>query len=251
MLLSIDVGIKNLAICILGADKSIKEWKVINLLGDPARCQHQSCRKIAKHHTPEGPRCGLHSRGFEDAPSLLMKLVHRKRVGKKEVAMALKEHAVDTTDSLITALSSRYRIPAPQARVEDVSFLDICCAIIAHLDPLLNTHTIHTILIENQPARIAPVMKNIQSALTMFFATRNYKRVIYVSACNKLRSKKQAAPSAYASRKKDAIELVRAQLAGCAYLKVFEDYGKKDDLADCYLQAVVYLDDNQTALSDA
>lgn len=251
MILSIDVGIKNLAVCILGMDKSIKEWKVINLLGEPPCCEYATCKKTARHSTPKGYRCGLHSRMFETAPPLLTKLRSRRRVAKKVIATAFTEYDVNSEESLIDALCSKYKTALELPKVSEISFTNICKGIIKHLVPLLETYDITTILIENQPSRIAPVMKNVQSALTMFFVTQNCKNIRYMSACNKLKKNKGTGPTDYATRKRTAVELIRSQLNDSPFVKVFEEYTKKDDLADCYLQAISYLEDSETALLDA
>jgi hypothetical protein len=134
------------------------------------------------------------------------------------------------------------------------------------------------VIIENQPANKNPVMKTMQVTLYTFFQTVKMlfgavSNVRLVSAMNKIPTEKGAPKLTYAQKKKRGVELCRERLrddpdlvttttttatssvdmtdteyatasthAGMeSYSTLFERHKKKDDLADTFLQATVFI----------
>jgi len=116
-----------------------------------------------------------------------------------------------------------------------------------------------TVLIENQPAMKNPVMKSIQILVYGFFM---HKKVLeggncnikFMSASSKLQLGKNLnldvrtltkAKSSYVQNKKRGIAYCAYFLRHCInaadWKHVLDDRKKKDDVADCFLQAVYYL----------
>ena len=114
-----------------------------------------------------------------------------------------------------------------------------------------------TVLIENQP-RINGLMKTISVAIYTFFNMLKIMHgsvvsVRFISAQNKLKCKHASSvvdqstyKSTYKERKKAAIEITRKYLstvfAGCQKQEWFEGQRKKDDLSDCFLQAMFWME---------
>jgi len=158
-----------------------------------------------------------------------------------------------------------------------LTILDISTILIKKLDKLDILNGIDTVLIENQPCMKNPTMKSIQMVLYSYFIIRGFidnntknetnetyetnetiesnnyklKTLRFISAKNKLKKCEKIEElkdrtKNYKDRKKLAIEY-------CSYILnkynetdktiFFNSHGKKDDLADCYLQAIYYIDD--------
>lgn len=118
---------------------------------------------------------------------------------------------------------------------------------------------VDVILIENQP-KFNVKMKSLSLCLYSYFvlrgvvdAKRENLKIEYVHARHKLDSLRHPEASlpecrlksAYARRKHDAIHLTRFYLQQCAdshshWESFFEGLHKKDDAADCFLQALWY-----------
>ena len=124
--------------------------------------------------------------------------------------------------------------------------------------PVLEDNTI--VLIENQPSMRNPIMKTIQIMIYSWFAIRskdmNVNTVIKLfSASNKLKVKRKNMISditkqennKYKRNKKSAVEIAHYYLQNVIkddeYIRIFEKHKKRDDLADCFLQAI-YLCEN-------
>ena len=136
-------------------------------------------------------------------------------------------------------------------------------AVIEQLEKIPNFIESDVILLEKQPS-FNPIMRIIQTTIYVYFTLRyNYElnlktKILYYSAKNKLKicnsdisselldSKSKSRTSKakkrnYYLNKKAAIEEVKTLLKNNPFLNFFEKHKKKDDLADCYLQALAYI----------
>jgi hypothetical protein len=110
----------------------------------------------------------------------------------------------------------------------------------------VNVSTIRNVLLEKQPSRNVK-MRVVENTLDVFFTMIGIKNVVHYSAKHKLGSigKNVRGTKNYSLRKKYAISMCRAFLKSrdhiCA-LEMFESHKKKDDLSDCLLQCVSYID---------
>ena len=124
---------------------------------------------------------------------------------------------------------------------------------------------IDIVLIENQPSNLNGIMKTIQILIYSYFNLLKHwdsliKEVNMISARIKLQnhtyipttrrnneesSKKLTRRELYINNKKDGIELCEYYIKNDNYLmEYFKTHKKKDDLADCMLQAISWIRKN-------
>ena len=103
------------------------------------------------------------------------------------------------------------------------------------------------VIIENQISTIASRMKTIQGMIAQYFIMQDGDiEIEFVSSHNKLKGKKRelvadsSTPSTYKANKKDGVAICRQSLVE-PWKSKFESSKKKDDLADCFLQGMWYL----------
>ena len=118
-------------------------------------------------------------------------------------------------------------------------------------DELFSSIQIDKVIIENQISPIASRMKTIQGMISQYFImmySSNNKLVIdFVNSSNKLKvattvSTTIELKNKYKDRKSQGIQQVRSLLMDdTKWSAFFENYKKKDDLADCYLQGIWYM----------
>ena len=101
------------------------------------------------------------------------------------------------------------------------------------------------IIIENQISTLASRMKSLQGMIAQYFIMRDKNKIEFISASNKLKQFTESSEkTTYNQRKKLSIEVTRGILTKKQNLLLdfFNKHKKKDDLADCFLQGLYYLD---------
>ena len=102
--------------------------------------------------------------------------------------------------------------------------------------------TIDMVIIENQISPIANRMKTIQGMLSQYFLMKNNTLDIeFISSMNKL--KDDEIHDTYSERKKAGIKkcLDMIEKTHTEWTPFFQVHKKKDDLADCFLQGMWYI----------
>lgn len=225
MLLSFDVGIKNLAYCLFDLSRNdVVEWDVLNVSGITP-CE--KCKKNAVFF--KGPHfvCEKHTQLCPMPPSLKVPIAELRKLaegvcdpkGKKsELIDQLNKHLKETCWQ---------RLPK-----ETSDLITIGRNIHAQLSKFVVTH----VIIENQ---MSDRMKTIQGMIAQHFIGKGVECIEFVSSANKLKSF-QESKSTYAKNKKDGVVYCRETLSMFPRWLDFWDSrkGKKDDLADCFLQGI-------------
>jgi hypothetical protein len=237
--LSFDVGIKNLAYCLLEFNQSydisfnnkytIKKWGIINMLAEledaALKCSFVKkggvlCNKVAK--------CHVNNNGVN--------------IGFCSNKTCLKY--------LETNYGSLEKKNTKKVLTKQISLFDLGTKIINELEKETDFLEADEIVIENQPVLKNPTMKSVQMFIYSYFIMKNKSKKLdtinLFSAKNKLNIydgpeldiKKS---SEYATRKALSIEYTKYFLKNnTEKLNWFIEHKKKDDLGDCFLQGLTY-----------
>jgi len=270
-LLSIDIGIKNLALIIIETNNSkhfkIIKWDVINLCDKNTNCTEHNCKKKAAYFKNANYYCKIHAKKTSySIPLCNIKTLHKQSL-KKLILLANEyklviDKPVNKT-SLIVLLEDYLNSHCLQA-VENVSantinLVDIGINIKNELNKIFKDYDIlalDKIILENQISPIANRMKTIQGMIAQYFINSNNYNIYFISAINKLKlflkdnsnnaiiDNSKTHKNSYADRKKLSIYYTKEVLQNYNMtddITFFTDHSKKDDLADCFLQAYYYI----------
>lgn len=250
-LVSFDIGIRNLAVCVLEGtsrtDMVISHWDVIDVVGEKNGHARTACYKCSK------PAMWIQTGGAmsmscsRHRPKNLT--ITKTALGKKTIAELQelgKTYSITgkTKKDLVAAISQKlgesgWKKFKGNARAPGGGVLDLVGDIVASLDKRDWWTGADLIIFENQLDRR---MFAVQAMLHMYFACRGY-RTKGVSAIHKLDNVTMTgdATGTYRGRKKTGIVHCEA-LCPPTNMSYFKSHKKKDDLADSFLAAVWVLE---------
>jgi len=256
-LLSIDVGIKNLALCLIHINEenkiSIKKWNVLNLCNEKKiSCK---CGKNAKYCYKDYYCCKKHI--SETGHSLIADELQINKLKKQKVdtiKTILKSHSIEFSEKiskvlLIEFLEKYYKDNFVlhfdnTVKANDFTLVEIGINMKSLMDELYENDIINTVIIENQISPIANRMKTLQGMIAQYFIMKDVHDIHFISSANKLKDFETKKQTTYNERKKKGIEVCEELLINNnlnEHLDIFLNSKKKDDLADCFLQAIWYL----------
>jgi hypothetical protein len=270
ILLSFDVGIKNLAYCLISVNEienskrfiEIIKWNIIDLSCDQVEetkveeilvkvlKQCCKCKKTATYCT--------HSNTMlpEDATKFCKK--HAEEAQLPMYPKLLKSNSKSGQTPYIVPLSKK------KVSCNKINIVDLGKNIKRHLDVIFAEYMdkIDTILIENQIGNLAGRMNVLQGMISQYFIMRNITNIEFISATNKLKLFKtvinkqsdagdgnldnvlESEKKLYKMRK-DAGKMVCRSLLSFypklnGWMATYDKHKKNDDLADCFLQGYYY-----------
>ena len=273
ILLSFDVGIKNLAYCLLSINEikdtnednskhfiEIVKWNIIDL----------SCDKEAGIETVENilKQCCKCKKSATYC-------THSNTMLPEDVMKFCKKHAEEAQlpmhPKLLKSNSKNghtpYIVPLSKKKVScnKINIVDLGKNIKRHLDVIFaeDMDKIDAILIENQIGNLAGRMNVLQGMISQYFIMRNITNIEFISATNKLKlfktviNKKtngdgggnldnvlESEKKLYKMRKDAGKMVCRSLLSFYPKLNVwiatYDKHKKNDDLADCFLQGYYY-----------
>jgi hypothetical protein len=268
--LSIDVGIKNLAFCLFvkpedgTSNYEIAKWDSINLSQKiEAKCceveKFKDCNKPAKFIKNGKCYCLKHSKKqpFQVPTSdLKPAFINKQKIsGLYELAEKYKvkyENPIKKSD--LAALINNYVFekcfePITEPNASKIDLVTIGKNMKHKLDAILNEHlsTLTHVVIENQISPIANRMKTVQGMISQYFIMRNENISIeFVSASNKLKDQSASLKTNYSERKKlgvqQCLENISNNINYTTWEAFFKNHQKKDDLADSFLQGKWFIE---------
>ena len=179
-------------------------------------------------------------------------------VGKEqEASKKTKTNKKDMIENLLQQVNAKCLRPIVAAKRVKAGEVDLV-SIGRNMATLLDKESemfsdVTHIIIENQISTLASRMKTIQGMLAQYFILRfPNSKILFVSSMNKLKGLEKlhettdANASEYKKHKKDGVEYCRRFLEEIhsdklKWRALLESSKKKDDLADCFLQGVWYI----------
>jgi hypothetical protein len=262
-ILSIDVGIKNLAFCLLEDDK-IAKWDVINLAAQEingASCgccavdKDKKCSNLAKFTKKGDQYCLKHAKKqpFQiPTPELKKAFINKQKLqplldladkyGIQHTPTMKKNDLVHELNEYITNMcfESVHSIGA-----SEIDLVTIGRNLKKHFDQIFSDGCmLDYVVIENQISPIANRMKTIQGMIAQYFImTGTCQKIEFVSSVNKLKDIGPADKKVkltYGDRKKlgiaTCLETIKDTDSYSEWYNYFTSHKKKDDLADSFLQ---------------
>lgn len=299
-IISFDVGIKNMAYCILSINENkltIKDWNIINLIQIDQTSNPQSkcscynkpksnklpptpCIKTAKYTKNQTYYCDKHAKLTTEyiiptkshTPTFLRKkkipelleiissqnicndIERLHKMKRLEIMTMINEYYEQQCFNIIT-------ITQPIS-ANDIDLIQIGRNMKVLLDKVERIEDITHVLIENQLSPIASRMKTIQGMLAQYFIMKsNEIQINFISSSNKLKQfntinkletdDTTVIKTKYKERKLDGIFYCSKIINNNEDLSVWAPSlktKKKDDLSDCFLQGVWYLNNNNIIL---
>lgn len=274
--ISFDVGIKNMAYCILdlsGEKMEITDWNVLNLLNlqtfvqkkCTVKCkttkkknEEKVCGKNAKYQKGEIFYCEQHAKS--DKQYMMPKKDYTEKVLKKKKIDELlsigkqhmffldnvkrnKQELIDTLRTyfdkhMLENIEKEKKVTAGQT-----DLLSIGRNLKVELNKLDTLENIDVVFIENQISPIANRMKTIQGMLAQYFImTDDNISIEFVSSSHKLKQFDKDKNS-YKENKQQSVIFSRNIIDKNENFENWKeklDSKKKDDLADCFLQGLYY-----------
>jgi hypothetical protein len=280
-ILSIDVGIKNLAFCLLEKDCqntekiTILKWDTINLAQKvEAKCceieKNVQCNKPAKFTKNAKYYCLRHSKKQQfQIPTNQLKPAYLNKQKMNVLCQLADDYKIKYPQPCkkaeVLSLINDYIYnscfePVDNTSASKIDLVTIGRNMQCKFDDILAEHllTIDKVIIENQISPIANRMKTIQGMIAQYFIMKNNNiQIDFVNASNKLKttSSQDTAKNSetkklkYSDRKKLGIQQCLEFLSTYNFQQweeFFKSHSKKDDLADSFLQAIWFINNKIT-----
>jgi hypothetical protein len=270
-ILSIDIGIRNLSFCLLefynkdtNTFKIIK-WDNIDLTKDSEKTcieidKKGLCGKPAKFSKNNLCYCLKHSKKLnqyiQPNKELSSGFINKQKIqklieigDKYKIAYETPVKKSNIINSITDFINIHCLEEIKKTNAKKLDLVTIGKNIQYQFDNILGEYltNINKIIIENQIGPLANKMKTIQGQIAQYFIMKNNNIDIdFISASNKLKDFIQSSEKTdYKQRKKLSVDttlnLVVNDIRFSNWSDMFQKHNKKDDLADCFLQGLWYL----------
>jgi hypothetical protein len=229
-IVSFDIGIKNLAYCIINKeDKKIIDWGIIN---------------IVESFIEKLPKCVSSRKG---------KICNKLAINYIKTEINYKINYCDNKfcqNIMRTNYSEKKIRKIKKFKTKSVPLIDIGKLLFEKLKEKKIFLECNQVIIENQPVLKNPTMKSIQMMVYSFFLLNQISNVKLFNPSRKLDiydgpEVECNLKNDYNKRKFLSIKyteyLLRKSNQCDKFLNLFENSSKKDDLSDCYLQCLTYI----------
>lgn len=268
-ILSIDVGIKNLALCLFDKSPTVEHFKVtkwdiidISEKENTITCgvveKNVTCNKPAKFKKGEKCYCLKHSKKqqiqiptSEQKPSFINKQTIQKLYDIAESHNIKYEPKIKKVE-LIKLINEHININYFQTieikKAAEVDLFNIGINIKTKFNELFEKESkIDYVIIENQIGPLAIRMKTIQGMIVQYFimSNLNVHHIEFISASNKLKDCDVKYKGNYSDRKKlgiaKCLEIITTDFRFSEHVDYFNKHKKKDDLSDSFLQGIWFI----------
>lgn len=271
-ILSIDVGIKNLAFCLFeksSTDEHFKvtKWDIVNLSEEEQmKClfieKNAVCDKPAKYRKGSDCFCLKHSKKQSyQIPSSVHKPsnINKQKIGALyEMAYSYglqfnnKAKKSDIVALINDHISETYFDPIESKKAAEVDLFHIGLNLKNKFNDLFNDEgKIDYVIIENQIGPLAIRMKTIQGMIVQYFIMSNLgvEKIEFISASNKLKDCDAKDKEKYSDRKKlgiaKCLEILNMDFRFTEHTDYFNMHKKKDDLSDAFLQGLWFINNKK------
>ena len=264
---SIDVGIKNMAFCVMSTKEkevpTVETWDIINVAEEtPSKCVR--CVKPAKFKKNSIFYCLKHANAEKQyiIPTSELKhaTINKQKIG--QLLLFAEKYKIKYDKEKIrkpelVSLIHKYIDDTCFEKAAEVNALNVDLITVGRniqkkFDAIFDSILLEIthVIIENQISPIANRMKTIQCMVAQYFIMKNPEIIIeFISSSNKLKMVDDDDDNGekldYTNRKKKGIvvcfDLLKNDIVMSEYLKTHK---KKDDLADAFLQGIWYINKN-------
>ena len=272
-ILSIDVGIKNLAFCLF--DKSptaehfkVTKWDIIDISEQENTIicgfveKNEICNKPAKFKKDDKCYCLKHSKKqqiqiptSEQKPTFINKQKIQKLYEIAEshnIKYQPKTKKADLVKLINEHINLKYFQTIESKKAADVDLFNIGLNIKTKFNKLFeNEAKIDYVIIENQIGPLAIRMKTIQGMIVQYFimSNLNVEHIEFISESNKLKDCDVKDKSKYSDRKKlgiaKCLEIITTDFRFVEHVDYFNKHKKKDDLSDSFLQGMWFINNKK------
>ena len=231
MIISIDVGIKNLSYCIftiINKKLIIYDWDIINLIDNTkqilcnqnTKCNNKCCNKAIYNFRNTQFYCRIHSKSsnYKIANTEYYKVENSNKCSLKRLNKLGKLHDLEKNNiieksQVLDYISDNFLLQISKTNTKTntkknkINMITIAKSLKDSLNNNKYINQIKTVLIENQIGPLASNMKCIQAMITQYFVMNNVRDIVYISALNKLKNY-DVPKKTYQERKKSSIKVV-------------------------------------------
>jgi hypothetical protein len=275
-ILSIDVGIKNLAFCLFVKSETdqhfkISKWDVVNISQEETfTCsfieKNVLCNKPAKFKKEENCYCVKHSKKQQyQIPSAEQKpsFINKQKLAKlyeiadnHNIKYDPKIKKVDLVNVINEHIQKSYFETIESKKANEVDLFNIGMNIKNKFNDIFKDiakpgEKIDYVIIENQIGPLAIRMKTIQGMIVQYFimSNLNVKHIEFISASNKLKDCDIKDKEKYSDRKKlgiaKCLEIFKSDFRFNEHINYFNEHKKKDDLSDSFLQGLWFINNKK------
>jgi hypothetical protein len=257
-ILSIDVGMKNLAYCLLDLNEKkieITNWDIIDLCENIKNtCEGylkngKKCNSIGKYTKKNKFYCKTHAKEYKIPPPQFsnkkikkLKKTQLVKIGNKCcIPCNEKQKKDDILANILVDLSNNYYDFVNNVLTSEMNMIEYGINLKKLFHKTFDNINIDLVIIENQIGPLALRMKTLQGMIMQHFIENGITNIAPVNSSNKLKEFLGNKKTTYDERKKESIKITKKLITNTNWNDHFEKHKKKDDLADCFLQAKWYI----------
>ena len=255
-LLSIDIGIKNLAFIIIDSNNNdflIVAWDTINLCNNTPNCCIENCKKSVKFYKSAKYYCKDHAANLDyKIPNIDKNKIHKfnlielkKIANSYDISFNKNILKKNLSDNINEYLDNNYLNQYESVNANSINLIELGINLKNQFDKIFKDHNIDYVILENQIGPLAVRMKTIQGMVAQYFINQGIYNIEFISSANKLNYFIKDKKTSYNERKKLSCSLTKQYIEKNnieKYKDFFYKHKKQDDLADCFLQAIYFLD---------